>query len=328
MVRLPKTALVLAVSFLCLGPNAWCSETYLVIESGKGIIEFLDPVTLKTHSSIRVDVSPTGTGLNGVFADPNGRSIYVEGPIGKEDGCCWLYSINLGTLQAKVVADVWGSGSRSRFIATGPGLLQSVPAAAATANTQGEGRHWQSSRDGRWWFGVKDGVSVDLYDVAQGKTTRSLAVPAAADSPSNESWPWQGVWLGKGFYLYVREGAAARLWSLSPESTTLGEGTAIPEVGQVPGCSSPAIMDVTAAGDRLFVNEVFGGKIDRRTNCDDVPGGVWSIDTTTGRLNGPLAAELHFWLLLPNADGSELYGITSAGPAPESGPLALCQTGR
>jgi hypothetical protein len=85
---------------------------------------------LHTLSSITVDLPPNSAGLNRVFLNPDGHTLYVEGPIGGdpggEHGCCWLYAINLVTLRAKTVAGIWGTESRRAFVIDGPGLLRPI----------------------------------------------------------------------------------------------------------------------------------------------------------------------------------------------------------
>jgi hypothetical protein len=245
--------------------------------------------------------------LNGDFANPDGRTIYVEGPAGA--GCCWLYSIDLTTLETKRVAGIWGTRSQRAFISAGPGLMQPVSPTAENATEKPEGDQWQSSPEGRWWFGVRNGPALDLYDVERGEITRSFAAVGLDQS----SWPI-GAWLGNRFYVYATHDGSARLWAVSPESTQLGNGTPAPEVGLVPGCSSEGLTKIEAAGDRLLLYEIFGSKLDRREQCKDVPGGAWTMDPVTGQLARLAASTLYFWELVSNRSGSEIYGITSEVP--------------
>ena len=128
MARWFSIGLFVAVSLACDGVGAQSTNEYIIAARRMGTIDFIDPATLRTLSSIEVQIPPTTTGLDGVFLDPDGRTLYVEGPIGGysavANGCCWLYSIDLATLQAKQVAGIWGSKSRRAFITAGPGLLQ------------------------------------------------------------------------------------------------------------------------------------------------------------------------------------------------------------
>jgi hypothetical protein len=275
-----------------------------------GIIEFLDPATLKTISSITVSVRSNGTGLNGISADPDGHTIYIEGPAGSgspgANGCCWLYSIDLGTLRTNVVADVWGTASRSAFVHVGASLLQRISTTAANLLSKPPGDRWYASPDGHWWFGLRNGPALDLYDAAQGQITHSFTATGR-----NDNWYSEGTWLANRFYIYSEDDHSGRLWSLSPESTQLGEGIPVPPLDQVSQCSGDSFWELTAAAGRLVLYEVFGGKLDRRDRCDDVPGGAWMVDPASGRLEMHVVPDLHFWELIPNHDGSELYGITS-----------------
>ena len=122
---------------MCVVAAAQTSHDYIITARRSGVIEFIDPATLKTLRSITTDVAASSTGLNGVFANPDGRTIYVEGPIGAHsagaNNCCWLYSIDLATLQTKVAAGIGGTLSRRRFISSGPGLMQPISAGAVSA---------------------------------------------------------------------------------------------------------------------------------------------------------------------------------------------------
>jgi hypothetical protein len=313
MAQLSRASFCSAVFLICLGVRAHGANDYIIAARRTGVIEFIDPATLKTLSSIRVNLALSSTGLNGVFADPDGRTIYIEGPIGANaagaNNCCWLYAIDLTTSQAKVVAGIWGTRSRRAFISAGPGLMQPVSSPAASAIEKPDGDRWQASPDGHWWAGLRNGPALDLYDVARGEIARSFAIAGGNES----SWS-SGTWLGNYFYVYATDHGSGRLWALTPESTQLGDGVPITGLGQVPGCSTDAITNITAAGGHLVIYEVFGSKIDRRERCKDVPGGAWIVDPATGQLPMQVASEFHFWMLMPNHAGSELYGVTSEIP--------------
>jgi hypothetical protein len=309
--RLPREILWFAAILGAVGVRAQSSADYIIAARRMGAIEFIDPATLKTVSSVAVDVSSTSTGLNGVFANPDGRTIYVEGPIGPNslgaNNCCWLYSIDLATLKTKKVADIWGTNSRRAFVSIGPGLLQPVSPTAAT--NKPEGNHWQPSPDGRWWFGLRNGPAADLYDVARGEIAQSFL-----STNRDEPWRSSGTWLGSQFYIYATHGGSGWLWKLSPESTQLGDGIPVSEVSQVTGCSDDAPTNIIANRDRLLVYEIFGTKIDRRARCENVPGGASILEPSTGQLISSIASTLYFSQLVPNRAGSEIYGITSEAP--------------
>jgi len=309
---LPAT-LRIAVLLACLfAPAAADSATsnYLIVANQTGLIEFLDPASLKTLSSISVNLPLESTGLRGIFADPNGHTVYIEGPVGPNseaaNNCCWLYSIDLSTLQTTRVAGIWGTSSRHNLVNAGPGMLQLTTRWPKNNNSAVDDR-WQVSPDGRWWFGLRDGPALDLYDVANAKIARSFAAPSNSGQPA---WA-TGAWLGNQFYVYAKVEDSARLWTLSPDSSELGDGVVIPDLNQSPVCSFEDIAQLIAASHRLLLYEVFGGKVDRRFRCPSVPGGVSVLDPATGNLTATLASERHFWTLVPNADGSEFFAITS-----------------
>jgi hypothetical protein len=114
----------------CATANAQSPHEYIIAARRLGTIEFIDPGTLHTLSSLTVHVPPDSTGLDGVFLNPDGRTLYIEGPVGGnsqvKNGCCWLYAIDLETLQAKQVAGIWGTKSRRAFVRIGPGMLRPV----------------------------------------------------------------------------------------------------------------------------------------------------------------------------------------------------------
>jgi hypothetical protein len=287
--------------------QAQSSADYIIAARQMGTVEFIDPASLKTIARVVLELPSTSSGLGGVFANPDGRTIYVEGPIGTDSrGCCWLYSIDLTTLKTKKVADAWGTNSRRAFVSSGPSFLQPVSPIAPAAMKTPRGNHWEQSSDGRWWFGLREGPAGDFYDVARGEIAHSL--PAASD---HEPWWSRGTWLGDQFYVYASHGGSGRLWKLSPQSIELGDGIPVSEISEVPGCSDEPPTDIIAGRDQLLVYELFGWKVDRRTRCENVPGGASMLDPSTGRLTPLLAPTLYFSQLAPNRAGTEVYGITS-----------------
>ena len=234
MLRSVRIALFAVVVLTCAPARAQAPHDYIVAVRRMGAIEFIDPVSLQTVSTIRVNVQPDSTGLNGVFLNPGGRTLYIDGPIGGSsevtNSCCWLYSIDLETLQARQVAGIWGAKSRRALVLVGPGLMR--PASETSSETTPQLAQ----------------ISVPLPD--------------------------------------------------STEDTT---------------CSMPVFTQNFTAGNRLFVYEVFGSKLDRREHCSNIPGGAWMLDPVTHQVVSHFAPDLYFWKLIPNQPGSELYGITSEG---------------
>lgn len=128
MRRSLQIALFAMVLLANVPARAQASHDYIIAERRLGAIEFIDPATLQTLSTITVDVPPNSAGLNGIFLNPDGRTLYIDGPIGGNsqvtNACCWLYSIDLETLQAKAVAGIWGAKSRRALVNIGPGLMR------------------------------------------------------------------------------------------------------------------------------------------------------------------------------------------------------------
>ena len=79
-------------------------------------------------------------------------------------------------------------------------------------------------------------------------------------------------------------------------------------------------MNIIASGDHLLLYEIFGMKVDRRTRCQNVPGGAWILEPITAQLTYSLAPTLYFSQLIPNRAGSEIYGITSEAPDMQAPP--------
>ena len=86
-------------------------------------------------------------------------------------------------------------------------------------------------------------------------------------------------------------------------------------------CQQTPITATTAARKYLFVYQIFGSKIDPRQQCgSSMLGGAWIIDPATYHVEERVLPELHFWGLVSNREGSELYGLSygSAGTLLES----------
>ena len=309
----PRLAIIiLAASLLdCSALLAQDSKDYILATRRSGVIEFIDPATLQTTGRIHFDVPPKSVGLNGASASVDGSMIYLYGPIsGKPNGCCSLYSIDLATLQTKLAAGARGTRSPADLV------ISDAVARPAPALTAGQVKGMRLSRlhlapDGRWVFGVVSfrGPTLGIYDRTQESVIREL-------TPSGLQGDWRptGAWSGNRFYFYVGkgDGSAARLWTVSPESTELGEGVAVEQFGHIPGCSDPPLVELTSAAGNLFIYELFGWKLDRRSACNtQIPGGAWVLDPETGRLLRHMVPELHFAALIPNWTQPVLYGLAT-----------------
>jgi hypothetical protein len=213
----------------------------------------------------------------------------------------------------KVAASVRGSRSRNLLVVSG-----SLVYVAAALHPNGIPRDMSSdslhlSPDGSWLFGVRSfrGPTLQVYDVNRGQVVRQLTPEGLKD----DWWP-RGIWSGDRFYLYAANGRGqGRLWTVSPETAQLGAGAPVAPFGRLSGCSDQSSKAIAASGGNLFLYEMFGFKLDRRSGCaGQVPGGAWVVDPATGQLTRQIAPDLHFSALLSDQAGSELYGLSAEGP--------------
>jgi hypothetical protein len=291
------------------------SKSYILATRRSGAIEIIDPESLATLGRIHFDVPSKSVGLNGISASADGTMLYVEGPLpDKPNGCCVLYSIDLATLQTRQVADIPGTASRAAFV-TSDGITYQAAALGGAAEIK-EMVRWNDmhvSPNGRSIFGVTHfpGGALDIYDPAQGKILHYL-IP----SDLGERWWPNGIWMDDRFLFYAArdDGSAARLWSVSPGATELGEGVPVEPFAKVSGCSSYVEMGLAAASGNLFLYEMFGWKLDRRNYCSGVPGGVWLLDPSSGSLLAHVATEFYFSELVADREKGELYGISLRDP--------------
>ena len=299
------------------GLRAQHLKNFILAARRRGVIEVIDPLTLKTVSRIHFDVPSGSAGLDGAMGSADGTSIYVEGPItGLPDisgGCCFLYSVDLATLQAKKVAGVWGSQSRQAFVISSGVVYRAAELSSTGVIADTDGDQLYLYPAGHELFGVRRfrGPALDIFDLVRGSTIHHL-VPTGLEG---DWWP-SGTPSGGRFYFYAAkgDGSAARLWTVSADTAVLGPGIAVETFGQVPGCSQSRLEEITAAGGSLFVYEAFGFKIDRRNTCQTlIPGGAWQLDPGTGRLLRQIAPHLHFSALIPDRVEPVLYGLAS-GP--------------
>jgi hypothetical protein len=165
-------------------------------------------------------------------------------------------------------------------------------------------------------FGVKSFPSpaLDVYDAIQGIFVRQLT-PAGLEG----DWHPTGTWSGDRFYFYASkgDGSAARLWTVSPDTTDLGAGVAVEPFVHPSGCnaSSFASEQIVATKNDLFIYENFGFILDRRADCPSfILGGAGEIDPSDGRLIRHVVPELHFSTLLSDREEPVLYGLSNGGP--------------
>ena len=192
-------AFPIAALLACSILTAQDSKEMILAANRSGVVELIWPTTLETAGRIHFDPGPRSVGLNGVFASDDGSRLYVEGPVSTDpNGCCSLYSIDLGTLQTKVAASVPGSSSRHLFVVS-DGVVHL--AGALTPNgiaREMDGARLHLSPDGRWLFGVRSfrGPTLVEYDVARGQVIRQLT----PEGLEGDWWP-AGAWSGDRFYL-------------------------------------------------------------------------------------------------------------------------------
>jgi len=308
MFRVSAMTAVLACSTLV----AQDSRNMILAASRSGVVELINPSTLETVGRIHFNLGRGSAGLNGVSASADGSVLYVEAPIQNEPhGCCWLYSVELATLQVKVAASIPGTRSRNAFVDS-DGLVYLTSALMNNGSATDTSGRQHLSPDGRWLFGVKSfrGPALDVYDIARGQLVRQL-IPQGLHG---DWWP-TGTWSGDKFYLYAADGTGSgRLWTVSPATAELGPGLAIQPFGHVSDCTNQTLRAIVASGGNLFVYEEFGFKVDRRNECvGGVPGGAWAIDPATGQLIRQIAPGLHFSALVSDRAGRDLYGLSAEG---------------
>lgn len=309
------TRLILSGILLVLSSalaNCQALNEYVLLARRQGTVQFLDPKTLRTIGTLNFVLQPNTTGLNGIWADAPGRTIYVDGPIPSDQaepqGCCWLYSVDLSTFEAKAAAGIWGSDSRRQFVHLTDSLLQ-TSAVVPKSIAENCGDRLLRSPDLRWWSCAKTS-KIDLYDAQSAKLVRTFAKPGSGDDSAYIG----GAWLGSRLFVYVTQRSEGKLWEIPTDGSETRDLASLPQPASVPNCdSSVALTDIVATPDRLIVYEQFGGKLDRRERCDNVPGGALIVDPQSGQVLSQVSSQYHFWRIIPNQTGSELYGITSLG---------------
>ena len=286
----------------------------VIVTAGRaGIVEIIEPSTLETLARIHFKFPDGNVGLDRVSVSMDGAKLYVEGPIPSDPrGCCVLYSVDLVSLQTSIVASVFGSTSRQQFVFS-DGLVYPVTSIFAGGLVKGMNNSLlHLSPDGHWLFGVRSypTPALEIFDRALGAFVREMT-PAGSESDGGVS----GTWDGDHFYLYAEsKSGQSRIWNVLPDTEQLGEGVAVEQLGQIPGCASNNDKDIVAAGKRVFLYERFGFIGDRRIICNTpVPGGAWIVNPRTGRPAKHIASDAHFSTLVADQRRSFLYGWASEG---------------
>ena len=286
-------------------------------------LHVFDANTLQPLGDFRVN-----NNAHSVMASPDGLKLFIQQPAPPDvNNCCALFSLDLithklcklvfpsslgvpspdgrllFTQRGNVGIEVFDAKTLARLpTIRAPGLYQLLP-----------------SPDGQWLFGTTysqggQGPSLDIFDIEKQILVRRLPIPRGLLP--------QGAWLGDQFYLYAHDGNQGNLWKVASETAKLDAPVKI----TFPDLSiekEPIHQGVIAGGKHLFIYEGFGGKIDRRRGSDRaIPGGIFSVEPSGGKITGHFARAVQFARVLASADGQWLYGIDS-GPADWRGPIQL-----
>jgi outer membrane protein assembly factor BamB len=162
------------------------------------------------------------------------------------------------------------------------------------------------SPDGHLLFGTSNFPSptVDILDFKERKLVRRFALP--------KGFAILGAWVSDDYYVYAYRKPTGELWRVKADGSELATPVKINLPAVTPECELHD-QGILAAGGRLWLFELFGGKGDRRVGCrKDIPGGVFLVNPQTGKQIAHIAPELHFAQLISTEDGAELYGIDLA----------------
>ena len=328
MGRLPHAALLLFLGFSTT--QAQDTKQFILAAHRAGTVDLIDSETLTTVARIHFDLPPRTSGLNGVSATADGSTLYVEGAVPPNPGCCGIYTVDLATMKTGTTTiEEKFSRKNSPLIFSG-GLVYPASTLMPGGPTNdftiaSRNARLLLSPDGRWLFGIRSfrGPALETFDLKNGAAFRELTPPSQDGSGSN--WA-HGVWSGDRFYFYAANGTAGgRLWTVSPGTEQLGSGVDVAAFGDAPGCRqrAPVVRALTAAGGNLFVYEPFGGKSDRSSGCStELTGGAWVVNTATGQLTKQIASGFHFNRIIADRLGSEIYGL-DPGNTNWTGPVRL-----
>ena len=263
-----------------------------------------------------------------VVASADGLKLFLEQPAPPDvNGCCALFSLDLAThkLCKLIFPSSLGAPSpdgRWLFTQRGNGGIEVFDAKALVRLPRIDATGLYQllpSPDSRWLFGVtysqrSHGPAIDIFDIENKVLVRRLPTP--------EGLLPRGIWLGDQFFLYAHDGNQGNLWKLSPESTKLDSPLKITFPGSSPGERSIP-TNLTAGGEHLFLYEGFGGKGARGPDDgQEIPGGIFSIEPSSGKIVGQFARSDHFARVVADKDGRFLYGI-DPGKSDWRGPVRL-----
>ena len=244
-----------------------------------------------------------------VGASPDGRTLFIEQASGS-GSCCALFALDIET---KSICRVGGSNqwvvlpdgrllftqySNSGIEVFNARTLARMPRIAVSGGPY----TFYPSPDCRWLLGISlfRGPSLDIFDVESRELVRRVPF-------SDAKFP-RGVWLKEQFYCFAHDGNHGMFWKVTPEMGGLGPPVTV-TLPALANSGKPVWLEVVALGDRLVVYEPFGMKLDRRrdeSKAASLPGGLFIIDPSSGRVVAHVAASVLFARLVASADGQWL----------------------
>jgi len=270
------------------------TEAVILATRRSGTVEVFRADSLESNGHIQF-----GRMAESIEASPDGRKLIIEGAAAAEpNACCDLFALDLETrkmnrLTGGMHAVFSPDGSELYVAWSGIGIVNMSTLERKDRIYELAGDTLYPSPDGHWLFGLVHWphAALDVFDLREHKLLRRLPVNAGA-----------GLWLGNRFYLCGQLGSVRTLWNVTPDMTELGHGTPVLIAGDGGGHA------LLAAGQRLLLHEVFGGKMDRRSKTE-VIGGAYAIDPSTGVVLQQIEPLAHFSTLIASRDGRELYGL-------------------
>ncbi len=303
--RILVRSLVLLLALLVLSPSPRTEQLHnyiIATAQSHDTIEIIDPNSLATVGRIHVDLPSGSVGLNGASASADGKVVYVHAPLPDDpNGCCALYSIDLTSLESKLLSKYPGNRVWHALVDVG-GVT--YPVASLIADSKAIDGVPHISPDGRRMLVLNSGA--DIYDLPSKRIILHLALTHGL---------LRGDWLSNDqFVLYEVTNRTGHIWVASPDSYDLGAGLSIEPSTTAPGCPVPVWSNIVSSGGSLFVYENFGTKVVHEHSCMGLEGGAWLLDPASGRLLRQIAPNLHFAALIANHDSNELYGISVGEP--------------
>jgi hypothetical protein len=270
-----------------------------------GRVEVFDAATLQPLGTIGIDRL-----AESIAASPDGRTLFIAQQMQSvKNSCCALFALNLGTremcfLREPTMKATASPDGQKLFFQRGNVGIEVFDARtfAPLPTIKAPGVYaLHPSPDGRWLMGTTNwkGPAVDIFDLAASALVRHIEVPHESSG---------GAWAGFRFLLYGIDGNQGALWTLTPESTTLGPAVKVALPDSPAGCQPNSLA---VAGGHVFLYDLFGGKLDPRDECGTkAPGGVFEIEASTGAVISHLDPYQYFGRLAVSADGERLYGIS------------------